>query len=133
MTRLLARGFLRLMRWEPEGRRPAARRYVLIAAPHTSNWDLVYLLAIAKAFDIRVSFMAKHTLFRGPMGWLMRRVGGIPVHRHTPDDGLVAERNHAPFSDLFLVAVPFVDMPEDEGLSVGRHEGYARAVKIDYP
>jgi 1-acyl-sn-glycerol-3-phosphate acyltransferase len=88
MTRLLARGFLRLMGWEPEGRRPAARRYVLIAAPHTSNWDLAYLLALAVVFDIRVSFMAKHTLFRGPMGWVMRRVGGIPVRRHRRENAV---------------------------------------------
>ena len=55
---------------------------MLIAAPHTSNWDLAYLLALAAIFDIRVSWMGKHTLFLPPLGWLMRRVGGIPIVRH---------------------------------------------------
>jgi 1-acyl-sn-glycerol-3-phosphate acyltransferase len=40
------------------------------------------MLALATLLDVDVSFMAKHTLFRGPMGWVMRRVGGIPVRRH---------------------------------------------------
>ena len=81
MTKLIARVFLAITGWRPEGRKPAAKRYVLLAAPHTSNWDLVYLLALGLLFDIRVSWMGKHTLFRWPWGWLTRRVGGIPVRR----------------------------------------------------
>ena len=76
-----ARMFLRLTGWQPEGERPAAARFVLIAAPHTSNWDLAFLLALARVFGVRVSWMGKHVLFRPPLGWLMRRVGGIPVVR----------------------------------------------------
>ena len=81
MQRLLARLFLLLTGWAPEGTRPAARRYVLIAAPHTSNWDLAYLLALATVLDVKVSWMGKRELFQGPLGWVMRRVGGIPVRR----------------------------------------------------
>ncbi len=82
MTRLAARAFLWLTGWRPEGARPTEDRFVLIAAPHTSNWDLVYLLAIAAVFQLRVSWMGKHGLFRPPLGWLMRWLGGIPVTRH---------------------------------------------------
>ena len=67
--------------WQPEGERPRDRRFVLIAAPHTSNWDLVYLLALAEVFEVRVSWMGKDAIFRPPFGWLMRRLGGIPVVR----------------------------------------------------
>jgi 1-acyl-sn-glycerol-3-phosphate acyltransferase len=81
MQRTLARLFLWLTGWAPEGARPAARRYVLIAAPHTSNWDLAYLLALATLLDVKISWMGKRELFQGPLGWLMRRVGGIPVRR----------------------------------------------------
>ncbi len=77
----LASLFLRLTGWAPEGARPAARKYVLIAAPHTSSWDLPYLLALAVVLDVKISWMGKHQLFRGPMGWAMRRLGGIPVRR----------------------------------------------------
>jgi 1-acyl-sn-glycerol-3-phosphate acyltransferase len=78
----LARAFLSVTGWKPEGERPTAKRFVLIAAPHTSNWDLAYLLALAQLFDVHVSWMGKHSLFRPPMGWVMRSVGGIPVVRH---------------------------------------------------
>ncbi len=77
----LASLFLRLTGWAPEGTRPAAGKYVLIAAPHTSNWDLAYLLALAVVLDVKISWMGKHQLFRGPMGWAMRRLGGVPVRR----------------------------------------------------
>ena len=81
MTRAAAWLFLWLAGWKPEGRRPASRRYVLIAAPHTSNWDLAFLLALGRVFDVRIAWMGKHSLFRGPMGWVMRKAGGIPVRR----------------------------------------------------
>jgi 1-acyl-sn-glycerol-3-phosphate acyltransferase len=82
MLKWLARAFLWATGWKPEGARPGFDHFVLIAAPHTSNWDLAYLLALAEVFDIRVSWMGKHVLFRAPLGWVMRRVGGIPVYRH---------------------------------------------------
>jgi 1-acyl-sn-glycerol-3-phosphate acyltransferase len=82
MTKLVARLFLRLTGWRPEGARPNVPRFVLIAAPHTSNWDLAYLLALATVFDLKISWMGKHVLFRPPLGWLMRRSGGIPIVRH---------------------------------------------------
>jgi 1-acyl-sn-glycerol-3-phosphate acyltransferase len=81
MGRLLARCFLWLTGWEAEGSRPAARCCVLIAAPHTSNWDLAFLLAFAAIFDLRISWMGKHALFQPPLGWLMRMTGGIAIDR----------------------------------------------------
>lgn len=82
MRKMLAHGFLRLMGWKPEGAPPIRRRFVLIAAPHTSNWDLFYLLAFAEIYELRISFMMKHTVFRGPLGPLFRSLGGIPIRRH---------------------------------------------------
>ena len=82
MLKLVARWFLKLTGWEPEGSQPRGHRFVLIAAPHTSNWDLAYMLAVATHFDLKVSWMGKDGLFRPPFGWLMRRVGGIPIVRH---------------------------------------------------
>jgi 1-acyl-sn-glycerol-3-phosphate acyltransferase len=104
VTKLIARVFLGITGWKPEGRRPAARRYVLIAAPHTSNWDMFFLLALATVFDVKISFMAKHQLFRGPMGWAMRKLGGIPVRRdrrHNLVDQMARELTER--SDLGLV------------------------------
>jgi 1-acyl-sn-glycerol-3-phosphate acyltransferase len=58
----------------------------LIAAPHTTNWDLPYLMAFAWLYGVSVSWMGKQQLFSPPIGWLMRALGGIPVQRHKSTD-----------------------------------------------
>lgn len=81
MRNRIAQLFLRWTGWEIEGPKPRSPKIVLVAAPHTSNWDLAYLLALAVRYDLRPRWMGKHSLFRGPMGWVMRGLGGIPVRR----------------------------------------------------
>lgn len=106
MSRFIAVILLRLVGWKPEGDPPAARRFVLIAAPHTSNWDLALLLLLAKVYGVRVSWMGKHSLFYGPMGWVMRRLGGIPVRRDR-SNSLVAQMAAAiESSDRIALTVP---------------------------
>jgi 1-acyl-sn-glycerol-3-phosphate acyltransferase len=81
MRRAIANAFIRGTGWQAEGAIPTEKKYVLIAAPHTSNWDLFYLLAFAEHFEQRISFMMKHTVFRGPLGPIFRGLGGIPIRR----------------------------------------------------
>jgi 1-acyl-sn-glycerol-3-phosphate acyltransferase len=78
----------------------------LIAAPHTSNWDLPYLLAFATIFGVRVNWMGKHTLFRGPVGWLMRKLGGIPVRRHRSNDLVQQMASVIQAEDRIALVVP---------------------------
>jgi 1-acyl-sn-glycerol-3-phosphate acyltransferase len=82
MKKRFAQWLLRRLGWRLEGSRPELPQYVLIAAPHTSNWDFPMMLLFAAAFDIPVTWMAKHTLFYPPMGWFMRAMGGMPIVRH---------------------------------------------------
>jgi 1-acyl-sn-glycerol-3-phosphate acyltransferase len=82
MKKRFARWVLHFTGWQLEGARPEYERYVLIAAPHTSNWDFPLMLLFAAAFDIKVTWMAKHSLFFPPLGWLMRAMGGMPIVRH---------------------------------------------------
>ncbi len=82
MKKLLAGTFLRITGWKSEGEAPTARNFVLVAAPHTSNWDLAYWLALSVVLEVEVSWVGKHSLFRWPFGAVMRRLGGIPVRRH---------------------------------------------------
>ena len=82
MKKRFARWLLHLAGWQLEGAHPEYDRYVLIAAPHTSNWDFPLMLAFAAAFDIKVTWMAKHNLFFWPMGWFMRTMGGMPIIRN---------------------------------------------------
>jgi 1-acyl-sn-glycerol-3-phosphate acyltransferase len=106
VRRLLAQAFLGATGWKPEGAPPKPHRYVLIAAPHTSNWDLAYLLAFAAINDLPISFMMKHTVFRGPFGPLFKSLGGIPIFRHRRDS-LVKQMTEAfAARDEFVLVVP---------------------------
>jgi 1-acyl-sn-glycerol-3-phosphate acyltransferase len=106
ISRSISALFLRIAGWEAEGSRPGSQRFVLIAAPHTSNWDLVFLLALAQIYGIRVSWMGKHTLFRRPMGGLMRRLGGIPVRRDRSNDLVAQMASAIQQSDAIALTVP---------------------------
>lgn len=82
VRRALGRGWLALFRWQIRGGAPPVQKAVVVAYPHTSNWDLLFTLAIAWALDIDIRFLGKQSLFRYPIfGALMRGVGGIPVDR----------------------------------------------------
>jgi 1-acyl-sn-glycerol-3-phosphate acyltransferase len=77
----MGRLFLRFFGWKTEGQLPEGKKFVIIAAPHTSNWDLPFMLAVAYVFDVQISFLMKQTMFVGPFGPFFRWLGGIPVDR----------------------------------------------------
>jgi 1-acyl-sn-glycerol-3-phosphate acyltransferase len=68
--------------WRISGDIPSTGAYVLIAAPHTSNWDFVWTMAMAIVLRVRLNWMGKHTLFIPLIGPLLERWGGIPIRRH---------------------------------------------------
>ena len=109
LMRALSRAFLGVAGWRVEGTLDArARRCVVIAAPHTSNWDMPYTLLGAFALGMHIRFLAKASLFRPPFGSLMRWLGGIPVERERAGNtvaGSVAALNAAP-GPLQLVLSP---------------------------
>lgn len=77
-----SRAFLRLNGWTVQGKLPAGMtKCVLIAAPHTSNWDLPYTLMVALCLRLNVHWLGKQNLFRWPFGSVMRWMGGIAVDR----------------------------------------------------
>lgn len=82
MKQWLARKLLTLRGWRLEGEKPVHSQYVLIAAPHTSNWDFPLMLLFAAAFEIKIAWMGKHSLFWPPFGWFLRATGGLPIERH---------------------------------------------------
>lgn len=81
-------------------------KFVFIAAPHTSGWDLPFMLATAYALGIRISWFGKHTLFGHSLGWLMRWLGGIPIDRRAPHE--VVRRTAEMFRacERMVLAVP---------------------------
>lgn len=85
IRRALARAFFTISRYEHRSTtRPTDGVGVLVGAPHTSNWDFIFMLALAWDLGISVKYLGKNTLFTGPFGWVMRGLGGIPVDRANP-------------------------------------------------
>jgi 1-acyl-sn-glycerol-3-phosphate acyltransferase len=72
--------------WRLEGELPDCARLVLIGAPHSSWWDGIWGLLMRVGIGADVHFMIKRELFRGPLGWLLRQLGGIPVDRRAAGD-----------------------------------------------
>ncbi|MFN4002155.1 1-acyl-sn-glycerol-3-phosphate acyltransferase [Microcella sp.] len=82
--RLVARAFWAFSRWKLVSEPAPDRPTILIGAPHTSNWDFVFMLAITWRLDMHVRWLGKKSLFRGWRGPIMRAWGGIPVDRESP-------------------------------------------------
>jgi 1-acyl-sn-glycerol-3-phosphate acyltransferase len=100
-------GGYRLAGWSFKGELPEKHHFVAIGAPHTSNWDFPIWLAMALQYRINVAYMAKHTLFKGPFGWLFYWLGGIPVER-SQNHNLVdqAAEAFAKFDQMMLAITP---------------------------
>jgi 1-acyl-sn-glycerol-3-phosphate acyltransferase len=77
----IGRVIYRVLGWKCTGQTPTYRKYVIIAAPHTSNWDGFFLIGAASMLNLNFSFFGKHSLFKGPLGWFLRSRGGIPLDR----------------------------------------------------
>lgn len=90
LTRRVAASLFRLIGWRFEGAMPELPKFVLIVAPHTSNWDFPVGLIAKFAIGFRATFLAKHTLFTWPMGPILRWLGGEPVDR-TARHGVVSQ------------------------------------------
>ncbi|MGE0352845.1 MAG: lysophospholipid acyltransferase family protein [Gemmatimonadales bacterium] len=105
LLRALGAMVLRLAGWRVEGSLPPIPKFVLIVGPHTSNWDFIFGLMAKFAVDLRANWLGKHTLFRFPLGPLLRWLGGEPVNRSAPQgtvgDAIELFRTH----DQFVLAI----------------------------
>lgn len=89
-SRALGLLFLGAIGWRVSGEVPNLSKFIIIGAPHTSNWDFILVMATAAVLNIHISWMAKHSLFRGPTGPFFRWLGGIPIDRRKAH-GVVGE------------------------------------------
>lgn len=81
MIASISKIILKLFGWNVVSEQSNHSKCILIGAPHTSNWDFPLTLLSMWALGIRFSWVAKHSLFAGPFGYLFRKLGGIPVDR----------------------------------------------------
>jgi len=72
--------WLRLAGWKIKGKPPERQKFIVIAYPHTSNWDVPFTLAICMVYRLKIYWMGKESLFRGVLGPIMKWLGGIPVY-----------------------------------------------------
>lgn len=79
--RLISASIMRLRGWRVEGTLPDIPKFIIIGAPHTSNWDFVLFLGIIFHLKADVRYMGKAELFQPPHGWFFYWCGGIPVDR----------------------------------------------------
>jgi 1-acyl-sn-glycerol-3-phosphate acyltransferase len=78
---LFANVALFILGWKTKGKMPDIKKFILVAAPHSSNWDFVYFLLIIFKFQIPVHWMAKESMFVWPFKGFLKRLGGIPINR----------------------------------------------------
>jgi len=81
---------LRLLGWKIVGELPDVPGLVVVVAPHTSNWDFLVGILVAYTLGVRwrwrFRYIAKHSLFKGPVGWFLRATGGVPIDRGAKHD-----------------------------------------------
>jgi 1-acyl-sn-glycerol-3-phosphate acyltransferase len=81
VRRFVGRTWLSVFGWRVDGITELPSKAVIIAAPHTSNWDFPFTLAVSYVLDLEFSWLGKHTLFEPPFGFFFRWLGGVPVDR----------------------------------------------------
>ncbi|MBW1892552.1 MAG: lysophospholipid acyltransferase family protein [Deltaproteobacteria bacterium] len=104
--RAIARFLMFCTKWKSSGTLPNIRKFVLIAAPHTSNWDLFYTLLVAFDLKANIYWMGKDAIFKKPFGHLMRWLGGMPINRSKSNN--IVEQSIELFhqSDRLILTVP---------------------------
>lgn len=106
LLRRLALFLMWLFGWRTEGELPDIPKFVLIAAPHTSNWDLPVMLCLGFAFRTRLFWMGKDSLFGRPFGAVMRWLGGIPIDRSKAHKVVEQSAEHFRKADSLVMVVP---------------------------
>ena len=123
---LIGRAVFELIGWQLEGNLPNKSKLVLVALPHSSNFDFILGLSVIWGWGLKLNYMGKHTLFKFPHGFFFRAVGGIPVDRRSPQ-GLIEKMTNEfnSRSSLMLAIAPEGTRNSDGTLRAG----FARIAK----
>ena len=129
-SRGLGRALLGLAGWRIAGAFPALPKFVLIVAPHTSNWDFFIGVAGMLATGLRANWLGKHTIFRFPITPVLRWLGGEPVDRSAPQGIVAAAVAHFRHRAQWVLALS----PEGTRRGVAWKTGFHRiAMGADVP
>lgn len=106
MKKALIRAILKLTGWKHEGKHPGVERCVMVAYPHTSNWDLPLLLAYAQLEDVPLRFLIKAEVMKGLAGKVLGALGGIAVDRSKRNNLVDAAADILRSTDKIVLCVP---------------------------
>ena len=104
--RFICTNWLKLGGWKIEGSWPDHKKMVVIAAPHTSNWDGINMLAAAGNYRIKLNWMGKKSLVEGPFGGFVRWLGCVPVDRSANNDLVQQMTDAFAQRDEMVLAIP---------------------------
>ena len=123
---LIGRAVFELIGWKLEGNLPNKSKLVLVALPHSSNFDFILGLSVIWGWGLKLNYMGKHTLFKFPHGFFFRAVGGIPVDRRSPQGLIEKMANEFNSRSSLMLAIA----PEGTRNSDGTlRAGFARIAK----
>ena len=97
---------LKMTGWKTEGQVPDIPKFVMIAAPHTSNWDLPFTLFIALTMRLNIYWMGKEEIFKAPFRGVFIWLGGIPVDRSKSNNMVQQSIDQFAASDRLVLTVP---------------------------
>lgn len=106
LLRWISLFLLKVLGWKRAGVLPADKKYVMIAAPHTSNWDFFFGLIMNLSFKNSLYWMGKKEIFRFPFSGIMRWFGGIPVDRRRSSNLVSAVIERFNSSESLVVTIP---------------------------
>jgi len=81
-----AKAILKLFGWQVVGTLPDAPKYIVIGAPHTSNWDFPFMLLAAISLGVKPYWMVKDTAIRWPVAGIARWMGALPINRRSKNN-----------------------------------------------
>ena len=96
---------MRVSGWNIEGEFPDLPKFEIIVVPHTSNWDFFVGLSCDLALDMDASWLAKHSIFKGPWGPLLKSLGGIPIDRTTAHNVVAQVADEFARRDRLVLAI----------------------------
>lgn len=105
MSRFLYKFFFTLFGWKIDGRMPSVSKFIIIVAPHTSNWDFMIGLCARSILKFDAKYLGKKELFRFPFGALFRWLGGVPVDRSRTTNMVEAVADLFYQHEKFIVAI----------------------------
>ena len=105
MLKSIAGFILKSLGWKLVDIKPELKKYVAIGAPHTSNWDFPVGLLCLSALGLRFNWAGKDALFVGPLKYIFKAIGGIPVNRKSPKTFLKDITKHFNEHENMILAI----------------------------